>query len=139
MQSLGVRARQLSSEAPPPPEIDLAKVPGPDGLTADEREAAKIAAVYHDTNRVAFSDIRTPPMFVWSQRELTGDQARATVEGGGVNPFRWLGGWPIPRSMLIQVPHRPDWANFGWLCVVEIQANPKSWVGLGSEPDLTPR
>lgn len=129
----------MSSEAPPPPEVNLANVPGPDGLTADEREAAKTAAVIHDLNRVAFSDIRTPPMFLFSRLELSGVQARATIEGGGVNPYIWKGGWPIPRAMLIQIPYRPEWANFAWLCVVEVQANTKSWVGLGSEPDLTPR
>lgn len=132
----------MSSEVPLPPEPDPATVPGPDGLTPDEREAAKIAATIHELHKVAFSDPRTPPMFLWSQRELTGPQARDTIEAGPdhANPYRWLGGWPIPRSMLIQVPARPDWANFGWLCVVEVQANPKSWVGqTRSEPDLSPR
>jgi hypothetical protein len=131
----------MSSEAPEPVIVDPAKVPGPDGLTPDEREAAKIAAVIHDQNAVAFSDPRTPPMFLFTRLELTGPQARDTIEGGPehANPYRWLGGWPVPRVMLIQIPHRPEWANFAWLCVVEIQANPQSWAGNHSIPDLTPR
>lgn len=129
----------MSSEASIPPELDPATIPGPDGLTPSEREAANIIALEHETNRVAFSDVRTPPMFVWSARELTGIQARATLEAGGANPYKWLGGWPIPRAMLIQVPRRPEWANFAWLCVVEVQANAKSWVGVTLEPNTTPR
>jgi hypothetical protein len=128
----------LSTEAPLPEPIDLAKVPGPDGLTPDEREAASIASRYIETHRVALSDAHYPAMFLWSQMELTGAQARETVQAD--KPYRWLGGWPVPRAMLIQVPMRPEWANFGWLCVVEIVANPLSWAGTRSaEPDTTPR
>jgi hypothetical protein len=103
-------------------------LPEADGISdtvraaADEQERVAIAAQALDRQSVVLSGPKAAPLFVWSKQELNGPQIKARVEAAGNNPYTVLGGWPLPMSMLLQIPRRPDGYGYCWLVVVEIRA-----------------
>jgi hypothetical protein len=89
---------------------------------AERIERIALAALAVDRDGIVLSSPTATPMFVWSKQAFDGPVIKVKVEAGGNNPYRVLAGWPLPMSMLTQVPGRPDGYGYCWLVVVQIRA-----------------